>query len=80
MTDYQNDIMELLQGETPRQKYDFLKEMLTILKENNLDVENELLNICSKLENEGTEMYAKMGNESYVVRCHKHDAKKLVNS
>ncbi len=24
MTNYQNDILEMLQGETPRQKYDFL--------------------------------------------------------
>jgi hypothetical protein len=28
MTNYHNDIMDLLQGETPKQKYEFLKELL----------------------------------------------------
>lgn len=29
MTNYQNDIMELLQGDTPKQKYDNLKTILS---------------------------------------------------
>jgi len=28
MTNYQNDIMGMLQGETPKQKFEFLKELL----------------------------------------------------
>jgi hypothetical protein len=28
MTNYQNGIMDLLQGETPKQKYEYLKELL----------------------------------------------------
>ena len=78
MTNYQNDIMEILQGETPRQKYEFLQELLKMFRENNSGVEVELLNICHNLDKKGEEMYAKMGNESYVERCHNHDAKMLI--
>jgi hypothetical protein len=31
MTNYQNDIMNLLQGDTPKQKYDNLKDMQNLL-------------------------------------------------
>ena len=78
MPSYQNDIMEILQGETPRQKYEFLQELLKMFRENNSGVEVELLNVCHKLDKKGEEMYAKMGNESYVERCHNHDAKMLI--
>lgn len=30
MTNYQNEIMDLLQGDTPKQKYDFLKQKLSL--------------------------------------------------
>lgn len=78
MTNYQNDIMEILQGETPRQKYEFLQELLKMFRENNSGVEVELLNVCHKLDKKGEEMYATMGNESYVERCNNHDAKMLI--
>ncbi len=78
MTNYQNDIMEILQGETPRQKYEFLQELMKMFRENNSGVEVELLNVCHNLDKKGEEMYAKMGNESYVERCHNHDAKMLI--
>jgi hypothetical protein len=78
MTNYQNDIMEILQGETPRQKYEFLQELLKMFKENNSGVEVELLNVCHELDKKGEKMYATMGNESYVERCHNHDAKMLI--
>ena len=78
MTNYQNDIMEILQGKTPRQKYEFLQELLKMFKENNSGVEVELLNVCHKLDKKGEEMYATMGNESYVERCHNYDAKMLI--
>ena len=78
MPNYQNDIMEILQGETPRQKYEFLQELLKMFRQNNSGVEVELLNVCHKLDKKGEEMYAKMGNESYVERCHNHDAKMLI--
>ena len=36
MTNYQNDIMDLLQGETPRQKYEYLKMLIEYY---NLDIQ-----------------------------------------
>ena len=78
MTNYQNDIMEILQGETPRQKYEFLQELLQMFRENNSGVEVELLNVCHELDKKGKKMYAAMGNESYVERCYNHDAKMLI--
>jgi len=78
MTNYQNDIMEILQGETPRQKYEFLQELLKMFRENNSGVEVELLNVCNELDKKGEKMYETMGSESYVERCHNHDAKILI--
>ena len=78
MTNYENDILEILQGETPKQKYDFLQEMLKMFRENNSGVEATLLTICDKMDKVGEEMYAASGNESYVERCHNHDAKNLI--
>jgi len=78
MTNYQNDILEMLQGETPRQKYDFLVEILEIHREHDSGVESTLLTVCDKLDKIGEEMYANSGNESYVERCHNHDAKMLI--
>lgn len=49
MTNYQNDILEMLQGETPRQKYDFLVEILKMHREHDSEVESTLLTICDKL-------------------------------
>src|SRR3990167_10284708 len=78
MTNYENDIMEILQGETPRQKYDFLQEMLKMFRENNSGVEATLLTVCDKLDKLGDEMYASQGTDSYVERCHNADAKNLI--
>ena len=78
MTNYENDIMEILQGETPRQKYDFLQEMLKMFRENNSGVEATLLTVCDKLDKQGEEMFKTMWNLSYVERCHNHDAKNLI--
>ena len=78
MTNYQNHIMDLLQGETPKQKYDFLQEMLKMFRENNSGVEVTLLTICDKMDKDGEKMYATMGNASYVERCHNHDARMLI--
>jgi len=78
MTNYQTDIMEALQGETPRQKHEFLQELLKMFRENNSGVEASLLTICDKMEKSGEEMFNTMGNGSYVERCHNHDAKMLI--
>jgi hypothetical protein len=47
-------------------------------KEHNSGVEVTLLNVCNKLEKIGNEMYRTMGTDSYVERCHNHDAKLLI--
>ena len=78
MTNYQNDIMDLLTGETPRQKYDYLIEILKVFNENDPGVENVLLNTCNKLEKTGHEMYMASGADSYVERCHIHDAERKI--
>jgi len=78
MKNYENDILEMLQGETPRQKYDFLVEILKMHREHDSGVEATLLTVCDKLDKIGKEMYANSGNESYVERCHNHDAKMLI--
>jgi hypothetical protein len=78
MTNYQNDILEMLPGETPRQKYDFLVEILKMHTEHNSGVESTLLTVCDKLEKIGEEMYAHSGTDSYEERCHNHDAKILI--
>jgi len=35
MTSYYNDILDLLQGETPRQKYEYLNQLIFDLKDKN---------------------------------------------
>jgi mRNA-degrading endonuclease YafQ of YafQ-DinJ toxin-antitoxin module len=78
MTNYENDIMEILQGDTPRQKYDFLVEILKMHKQHDDPIEAALLTVCNKLENQGNEMHALQGADSYTERCHLHDAKILI--
>ena len=78
MNSYENEIMELLKGETPRQKFEYLQELLKVFSENRSDVEIALLNICHELDKKGEEMFAKFGNESYEQRCTNHDAKILI--
>jgi len=80
MTNYQNDIMDLLIGETPRQKYDYLNEILKVFNENNSGVEVTLLNLCMQLEKTGNEMYKANGSDSYEERCHLHDAQMKIYS
>lgn len=41
MTNYQNDIMELLEGDTPKQKYEFLQKLLQIKFMNNKYIINK---------------------------------------
>lgn len=67
MTNYQNDIMELLQGETPKQKYEFLVEILKMHKEHDSGIEATLLTVCDKLDKIGEEMFAKMGNIEKMI-------------
>ena len=52
--------------------------MKKINTEHDSAVESILLNVCDKLSKIGEEMYANNGNESYVDRCHNHDAKMLI--
>jgi hypothetical protein len=78
MNSYENEIMNLLTGETPRQKYDYLVEVLKMLNENNDGVEAALLSVCDNLDKKGNDMFKSSGNESYVERCHNHDAKILI--
>ena len=80
MTNYQNDIMDLLSGETPRQKHDYLMELLKIFNENNSGTENVLLSVCDKLEKTGSEMFKASGSDSYEERCHIHDAQMKIYS
>lgn len=34
MTNYQNDIMDLLEGDTPKQKYEYLKKIIQFYENN----------------------------------------------
>ena len=78
MSSYESEILNLLIGETPRQKYDYLVEVLKMLNENNEGVESVLLSECNRLDKIGTEMFESLGSESYIERCHNHDAKMLI--
>ncbi len=79
MTNYENDIMDLLQGDTPKQKYEFLKGFLKILlEERNSGVESSLLTTVDYLHKKGEAMFKSSGNDSYVERCHNHDATMLI--
>ena len=78
MNNYENEIMDILKGETPRQKYEFLQELLKQFTENNDGVESTLLTICNNLDKKEDEMFKASGNESYVKRCNSHDAKMLI--
>lgn len=80
MTNYENDIMNLLVGETPRQKYDYLQEILKVFNENNSGVETVLLNVCNQLDKTGNDMYKVSGSDSYEERCHIHDAEQKIYS
>ena len=72
--------MDLLQGETPKQKYDFLTDLLKTKKENNSGVEVCLLNACHEMDEKGEELFRVIGTDSYVDRCNLHDAKLLIYS
>jgi len=78
MNSYENEIMDILKGDTPRQKYEFLQELLIQFTENNDGVEAILLTVCDNLDKKGKEMFETSGSESYVERCHNHDAKMLI--
>ena len=70
--------MNILNGETPKQKYEFLQKILKQFSENNSGVEVVLLTICDSLEKKGDEMFRASGNESYIERCFYYDAKMLI--
>jgi len=55
-----------------------IMKMKKIYTEHDIAVESILLNVCDKLSKIGEEMYFNSGNESYVERCHNHDAKMLI--
>ena len=79
MTNYQNDILDLLEGETPRQKHDYLQEILKVFKrENKSETEQILLNVCYELDERGAEAYRTQGTESYVFRCNNSDAREMI--
>lgn len=42
------------------------------------EVETILLKIVEQLNEDGEKMYKSLGNESYIDRCHNHDAKTLI--
>lgn len=71
MNSYENEIMEIIPGETPRQKFDYIKSLMW---ENSPEKEAELLNTVYMLKSKGQELYRTMGTESYVLRCALFDA------
>ena len=78
MTNYNNDILELLKGETPKQKYDYLTNILKLVNEHSVGVEYELLSICDKLDKRSTDLFNDSGSDSYEARCCIHDTKMLI--
>lgn len=80
MTNYENDIMEKLNGDTPKQKYDYLLNLKQFDKELTGGVEAEILTVCDKLAKTAAELFRVSGNESYTERCHLHDAMNLIYS
>ena len=73
MNSYENEIMEIIPGETPKQKFDYIKSLMW---ENSPEKEAELLNTVYMLKSKGQELYRTMGTESYVLRCALFDAEK----
>ena len=73
MNSYENEMMEIIPGETPRQKFDYIKSLMW---ENSPEKEAELLNTVYMLKSKGEELYRSMGTESYVLRCALFDAEK----
>ena len=79
MTNYESEIMLILAGETPKQKYDFLVKNLKILnKENNLPTETVLINVLHDLKKRGKDLYNSLGSESYTERCAIYDAEQKI--
>ena len=70
MNNYENEILDIITGETPKQKFDFIKKLMW---ENSPEQEAELLNIVYSLESKGKELYKTMGSESYTLRCAIYD-------
>ena len=75
MTNYENDIIALIPGETPKQKYDYIKNLLW---QNSPEQEVELLNTIYKLSRTGKELFASSGGDSYVQRCAIFDVNKKI--
>lgn len=75
MYNYENEIMEIIPGETPKQKFDYIKNLMW---ENSPEQEQELLNTVYSLKEKGKKLYESMGNESYVLRCAIYDVGKKI--
>lgn len=75
MTNYENDILELIPGETPKQKWDYIKNLLW---ENSPECEVALLNEIYGMKKKGKELNASLGGDSYVERCALFDAEKKI--
>jgi hypothetical protein len=73
MTNWENEIMEIIPGETPRQKFDYIKSLMW---ENVPEKEAELLNAVYSLKSKGQELYKNIGSLSYSLRCALFDAEK----
>ena len=75
MTSYENEIMDLIPGETPKQKFDYIKNLIWL---NSPEQEVALLNVIYDLKNKGKQMYASSGSESYTERCALFDIEKKI--
>ncbi|MEY4767692.1 MAG: hypothetical protein RL637_331 [Pseudomonadota bacterium] len=71
MTNWENETMDIITGETPRQKFDYIKSLMW---ENAPEKEAELLNTVYLLKEKGKQMYKEFGSESYSLRCAIYDA------
>jgi len=79
MTNYENEIMELLKGETPKQKHHYLCEIKKYFdKEITPEIESVLLSTVNELNQKGEKMYKEQGTSSYIERCINYDATMLI--
>lgn len=75
MKSYENEIIDLIPGETPKQKFDYIKNLIWL---NSPEQEAALLNVIYDLKKKGKQMYASSGSESYVERCALFDIEKKI--
>lgn len=75
MENYEKLILDLITGETPKQKFDYIKNLLW---ENSPECEVALLNQIYSMKKKGKELNASLGGDSYVERCALFDAEKKI--